>query len=307
MMTVCFRPFDLKKWFVLGFSAWLASLGEGGGGGNFSMPSGDSSGGSGEFGELESMFDDAVRWVEANVSLIVAIAAISVLALFALGLLFTWVKSRSEFVFIDGVVKNRGAFREPWGAYAVPGNSLFWTRTVVDFGFFGVLFVLGGLMALMGWQLHKSGAGAEALPMGMLCLALPVIFVLAMGYSFFLVLLRDIVVPVMYARNITFRRAWANLKVRVFPGNWGTLVLYFLMKFALGIGIGIVVLVATLMTCCIAALPYIGSVILLPVAVFVRAYGLYFVEQFGQEYAIFGGSGLETPDDDLGPGVCRVP
>ena len=31
--TVLFRPFDLGKWFVIGFSAWLANLGRGQGGG----------------------------------------------------------------------------------------------------------------------------------------------------------------------------------------------------------------------------------------------------------------------------------
>ena len=30
---VLFRPFDLGKWFVIGFCAWLALLGQQGGGG----------------------------------------------------------------------------------------------------------------------------------------------------------------------------------------------------------------------------------------------------------------------------------
>ena len=30
---ILFRPFDLGKWFVIGFCAWLAYLGTGGGGG----------------------------------------------------------------------------------------------------------------------------------------------------------------------------------------------------------------------------------------------------------------------------------
>ena len=33
MTDALFRPFDLKKWFVLGFSAWLAELGARGGSG----------------------------------------------------------------------------------------------------------------------------------------------------------------------------------------------------------------------------------------------------------------------------------
>ena len=31
--TVLFRPFDLGKWFVIGFCAWLAQLGKSPGGG----------------------------------------------------------------------------------------------------------------------------------------------------------------------------------------------------------------------------------------------------------------------------------
>src|SRR5690349_688874 len=33
MKKILFQPFDLKKWLVTGFAAWLASLGAGGGGG----------------------------------------------------------------------------------------------------------------------------------------------------------------------------------------------------------------------------------------------------------------------------------
>src|SRR5438874_11650438 len=33
MKKILFQPFDLKKWLVIGFTAWLASLGAGGGSG----------------------------------------------------------------------------------------------------------------------------------------------------------------------------------------------------------------------------------------------------------------------------------
>src|SRR6266508_1698239 len=41
---ITFQPFYLGKWFVLGFVAFLASLGEGGGGGNFNVPGGGGGG-----------------------------------------------------------------------------------------------------------------------------------------------------------------------------------------------------------------------------------------------------------------------
>ena len=35
MKKILFQPFDLKKWLVIGFGAWLANLGSGGGGFNY--------------------------------------------------------------------------------------------------------------------------------------------------------------------------------------------------------------------------------------------------------------------------------
>ena len=39
MKKILFQPFDLRKWLVIGFAAWVANLGAGGGGiGNFNYP-----------------------------------------------------------------------------------------------------------------------------------------------------------------------------------------------------------------------------------------------------------------------------
>jgi len=46
-------------------------------------------------------------------------------------------------------------------------------------------------------------------------------------------------------------------------------------------------LVALCLTCCLAAISYVGTVILLPLLVFVRCYSLYFIEQFGPHWLIF--------------------
>lgn len=45
--------------------------------------------------------------------------------------------------------------------------------------------------------------------------------------------------------------------------------------------------IAACLTCCLAALPYIGTVILLPVYVCLRGYGLFFIRQFGPDYDVF--------------------
>ena len=58
----------------------------------------------------------------------------------------------------------------------------------------------------------------------------------------------------------------------------------------MGMAISIIVLAAFLLTCCfccLALLPYVGTVVLLPVLVFQRAYSLHFFAQFGTSYDVF--------------------
>jgi hypothetical protein len=57
------------------------------------------------------------------------------------------------------------------------------------------------------------------------------------------------------------------------------------------LAIGVLVLLAVLLTCCIAgclmALPYVGTVLLWPVLVFKRAYPFYYLARFGPQYNVF--------------------
>jgi hypothetical protein len=69
--------------------------------------------------------------------------------------------------------------------------------------------------------------------------------------------------------------------------NLGAVFLYMLMRIVVAIGIGVATQAATCLTCCIAGLPYIGRVILLPLFVFEQSYTLYFIEQFGPQWRVF--------------------
>ena len=55
--------------------------------------------------------------------------------------------------------------------------------------------------------------------------------------------------------------------------------------------IGMLILLAIVVTCCIAgclmALPFAGTVLLLPVLIFKRAYPLYYLAQYGPRYEVF--------------------
>jgi hypothetical protein len=66
----------------------------------------------------------------------------------------------------------------------------------------------------------------------------------------------------------------------------GSFILFYLMKIVLGIAITIIGMMAVCLTCCMAAIPYLGTVILLPLIVFARCYPLCFLEQFGPQWRI---------------------
>ena len=69
-----------------------------------------------------------------------------------------------------------------------------------------------------------------------------------------------------------------------------------LFQIVLGLATGIVIVIAFLATCCIACcvmmLPYLGTVLLLPILVFKRSYSLYYFAQYGPPYDVFP---LPTP------------
>src|SRR5437870_1536294 len=111
---ILFQPFDLGKWFVLGFSAWLAHLGEGWGGGfNFrtGFPSGPPAGGGGGVpgppgGQSPSPMQEMLDWLQAHLALIILVGIAVLLIIFIFGAVLTWLSSRGHFMFLDGVVRN---------------------------------------------------------------------------------------------------------------------------------------------------------------------------------------------------------
>jgi len=285
---VLFEPFDIGKWFVLGFCAWLASLGEGGGGGsgvNFPGSPGGGPGGRGG-GGLPPEFRAAIDWCEEHLLLVIAAAVALFVLLVAIWVVVTWLSSRGRFMFLDGVVRNRGAIVEPWRRFRTVANSLFWFRILVG----AIGLVLLGLIATLGvviaWEdLCAWEFGRKAL----IGFVASMVMMLPLGLIGFLIglLLKDFVVPVMYLRGARVLAAWGVFGREILSGHFGAIVLFYLLKIVLAIGMVVIACCATCATCCLAAIPYLGTVILLPLFVFERCYSLYFVQQVGPAWRIF--------------------
>jgi hypothetical protein len=117
-------------------------------------------------------------------------------------------------------------------------------------------------------------------------------FMIVIG-SFFALLRKltmDFVVPIMYLRGSRCFAAWREFLQLLGP-NAGEFALYILFQIILAIAIGVLILAAVLVTCCIAGcvmiIPYVGTVLLLPVLVFKRAYSLYYLAQYGHVCNVF--------------------
>jgi hypothetical protein len=284
---ILFKPFDLGKWFTLGFCAWLAELGErggGGGGGNSGWRTWTGGPGSPRFPSAGSGWDPN-GWLNSNLHWLVPVGVIALLVVIALGVLITWLNSRGKFMFLDGVARNRGAVREPWHEFRPEANSLFAFGVILalTWGVLGLAaLAIGGVLA---WPDIQSGVFGGAAVTAIIVSGL---LMLAIGLPLGIIrwLLHHLVVPTMYARRLRVFEAWGIARDEIVTGHVGTLVLYFLMRLVLALGMGIIAGFAVCVTCCIVAIPYIGTVILLPLAVFSQSYTLYFLEQFGPRWLI---------------------
>ena len=109
------------------------------------------------------------------------------------------------------------------------------------------------------------------------------------GRDYCMALIASFMVPVMYRRRCrpyeSFRAA-----VSLIATHPGEIVLYCLFLVVLVIATGLISCFAICATCCIAAIPYIGTVILLPLFVLLQAFSLSFLRQFGPDYDVWTSS-----------------
>ncbi len=282
-----FRPFDLGKWFIIGFCAWLAFLGESGSGfgGNYNF--GNHSGRSGT--DFRHALDEARNYLLNNLDWIIPLGALLVLLVLGLGLLFLWLNSRGKFMFLHCVALDRAEVTEPWNKFGAEANSLFWFRLVL--GLIGMVLTLPlvGIIIVLILKMIYHGEPEFGSILTAIGLALA-LFLVAMVFAVIKKFTTDFVVPVMFLRRSGCLAAWREF-YRLLCAHFWQFVLYLLFQIVLTMAIGALVVMVVLITCCCAgclmALPYLGTVLLLPVLVFKRAYSLYFFAQLGPEYDVF--------------------
>src|SRR5438094_2331446 len=254
--------------------SWLANLGGGGGGFNYRYDRGE------EFQKLNETISQIPHPV-----LVTGICALIAVVLL-LVVLFAWLRARSRFMFIDCIVKNRGAIAEPWREFRTEGNRyfLFSVTAAVCLVLFAALLSAPLVYVAIRGRFYLSLHRDRLEPYVLLITAIWVFIILLVVFAWALIV--NFLVPVMYRRRCRAYQAF-RAATSLIARHPGEIVLYCLFLIVVAVASAMVGCVVTCATCCIAAIPYVGTVILLPVFVLLRSFSLLFLRQFGPEYDVW--------------------
>ena len=330
---VLFKPFDFKKWMVLTFIALMAgamsngcNFNSGGNNNHYAQKQEQHQAAPGASAAVQAPADKKPSPAEIKtiITIIVAVA----IAIIALVVILMWLGSRFSFVFLEDVIKNDASIKAPFAANADVGNSYFRFNIVFITIF---LAIFGFLIYLVVAALIKSGLINVPKPSAeqvikIILMLIPAIIIALILFTITAVIsliMRDLAVPIMYKERIRSLAAWGKSWVLI-KKNAGNFVVYVLIKMGLGIGAGIVYLLAFIAGFLIVAIP-VGLVVFvlwliqktvpgiavlpywiffgviltpvclfllyclmalnLPFAVFFRTYSLKFLEKLDPQYA----------------------
>lgn len=291
MQVILFQPLNMGKWCVIGFSAFLAGLLQGGNGfSSFNFPSNN------------NVFPKApqsqkLEWtqVDANLSHFLSSMQMGVLVLFgvlvfafivAFSMLIYWLGARGQFMFLDNIVRNRGAVSWPWQYYARLANSLFLFYLLIFALSIVVVLILGGIAAVTAIPLFVHHRYPNGVEIGLFSTIALVYVLICLVFGVVVFLFREFGVPLMFRNGLKAGEAFMAT-LRLMQQHPGSMAIFVLLRIAIFIGVAILSVIACCFTCCIAMLPYIGTVILLPVLIYVKCFSLDCLAQFGPQYDVW--------------------
>jgi len=282
---VLFRPIDVERWVVVGFAAFLAGLSAQWAGirvtphWSFGFPP--------SWDRLVSApFEGVLGVLRGSNRFFVAVPL--AIGFLVLGVAFVWVSSRGKLIFLENMHRGRAAFIDPWRRYARIGDSLFLWRLGLMMAVLLVAVVLLWPLFFLGRSLDEPGLGR---PIGLLAGFGATVGALIVGVlvAYVTVFLDSFVVPLMLRNEVTAVEAW-RLFLPLLRRQLPAFVAYGLVVLLGCIAVFLCLLAAAIATCCVLPLllsvPYLRSILLLPLSGFYRLYGVEFLSQFGPEYTL---------------------
>jgi hypothetical protein len=296
--SILLQPFDLQIWLTIGFTAWLSRLWDGsifGGDGalNFNTNSNDS-----EWGGLAGGVAEHV--VDALENPLGFFMGLMLLVIFlVIGTALAWVSSRGAFMLMDNVAHRRGRVSEPWERLGRLGDSLFVWRVATQLLAGTLAFALAIPLLVVVLPMSHSGGLLAGLSLALVAPLGAIGLLLGLLITFVGFCTDQFVVPLMHRYDEGVLPAWERFLplLRREPLAFVLMGLFYLV---LAGAVGMTVAAAGAMTCCalflVLSIPFIGTVVLLPVYMTARAFGPEFLGQFGEEYQTWPTVVLEEED-----------
>ncbi|MBN2456514.1 MAG: hypothetical protein JXB29_08290 [Sedimentisphaerales bacterium] len=281
--TLLFKPFEVGKWFTIGFCAWLAFLGRSGVGFRFNFPFGNSNSHICPLGQVQNLF-------YKNLTPIIVLASIGLLIGLAIMVVLLWLSCRGQFMFLHCIAQNKAEVKIPWHKFRRHANNLLLFKLVAGFIAFICLALCTAPIALMIIFLTRGPAriGAAGI-FAIVCLSLVMAFI-AVIFVLFFKFTNDFAIPIMYLDTSSCTEAWRQL-LTMLSLRKGAFILYVLFQIVIAMAIAVILMALILGTCCCAAcflaIPYLGTVLCLPLLVFKRSYSLYYLRQFAPGFDVF--------------------
>lgn len=293
--VILWQPFDLANWLLLAFAAWVAG---------FTTDTGIPAAFRADLNDYGRHswdgFDRA--WDSVAMSAVwLPLVVLGIMVGVAFAVLLLWVTSRFKFVYLDSVIRGRAEIVEPWTKYEGLGNSLFLWRLCFSLACIAgaVLVMIAFFAPAAGFSVHDALAGLSVAAGIFGVMGLTVFGIVATYVGLFT---ESFVIPIMYRYDLKVLDAWRAflpwLKAR--PLYFVVYGLFVLMLFVV---FGVFFSVFCLMTCCMAAVPYLGTVLLLPVWVAYRLLSVEFLAQFHSDFDLF--SALPEEDDEPITGLAE--
>jgi len=241
--------------------------------------------------QIKEGIETARNYISNNLYWIIPATVIAFVVLILIGLLVVWLNSRGRFMFLHCVATNKAEVSIPWHKFKKQGNSLFLFRIVLGIiSFIVVVLPIIGIIVLGIMIASSSAPGIVAVPgiviLGLSLFALSILLFLVKKFTF------DFVVPIMSLRMIGCMDGWREF-MTILSANKLRFTLYLLfqivIKIVIGAMVGIGACIGFCFCCasCLLLVPYIGTVILLPILVFTRAYSLCYLQQYGPQFDVF--------------------
>ena len=290
--STLFKPFEMGKWFTIGFCAWLAFLGRSGLNFRFNFPFGNLHNSGSPLGQFQNFFS-------RHFVLITALGSIGLLIGLAIMITLLWLSSRGRFMFLYCIAENKAEVKTPWHKFREPANSLLLFKLVSGFIAFICLAICTAMIILMIILLTQNNSNTNTVKIfATVCLSL-ITALIAIASTLFFKFTNDFVIPIMYLRTCNCTTAWRQF-LQTLSSRKGAFALYILFQILIAMVIAMILMALVLGTCCCAAfflaIPYIGTVLILPLLIFKRAYSLYYLRQFGPSFDVFATAVTMQPD-----------